>query len=173
MKQNAIKEQAGRLSRSVREFAGCVAALPEASFLQKIDDWTPRDVTAHLIGWNLHTIKGCRQLREGKLPFYFIDPGDDFSKINARLIREYPSRNREELLARLDASAAELRNFLLAADPGEWENSFGVGLTHQGEAITIRNSIEALITDYIIHRERIEAWAAGEANAGQRQASLR
>jgi hypothetical protein len=159
MKKNTIKEQADKLNRCIRDFAGCIDSLPEALFLKKMDGWTPRDVTAHLIGWNLHTIKGCQQLRKGELPFYFIDPGEDFCKINALLVREYASEDRAELLARLDASAEKLKRFLIAVDPDDWENNFGVTSTHNGEAITIRNSIDALIIDYVIHREQIEAWA--------------
>ncbi|HEY98542.1 MAG TPA: ClbS/DfsB family four-helix bundle protein [Dehalococcoidia bacterium] len=131
--------------------------MPENLFLKKIDDWTPRDVTAHLIGWNLYKIKGCQQIMNGEIPFYFIDPGEDYSKINAVLVREYDSRDIKELISQLNASAEKLSEFLNTIDPADWEADFGVKL--RGKTITIKNSLEAMAYDFINHRRQIEKWA--------------
>jgi hypothetical protein len=122
-----------------------------------MDNWAPRDITAHLIGWNIITIKGCQQLINGELPFYFNDPGDDFCKINALLVQEYNTKDKKELLSQLDDSLKQLKHFLTNVDPIAWENDFGV--TYKGYTITIKNSVEALIHDYINHRQQIEKWA--------------
>ena len=150
----AIKKQVDNLNHAVQEFAECINSLPESLFLKKIDVWTPRDVTAHLIGWNLHTIKGCQQLRKGELPFYFIDPGDDFRKVNASLIKEYDSKDKEELLKQLNTSAENLKSYLIATKPADWETDFGV--RYKGQIITIKNSVDALTYDFISHRHQIE-----------------
>jgi hypothetical protein len=160
-----IKEQVDNLNRCIREFVNCVGYLPESLFLKKMDGWAPRDVTAHLIGWNLYTIRGCQQLKRGELPFYFIDPGDDFCKVNAVLVREYDSEDKEGLISQLDASAKKLTEFLMSVDPADWKADFGV--TYKGESVTIKNSIDALISDFVAHRQKIEKWAVKEGNKGR------
>jgi len=157
-----IKEQVDNLNHSIQEFNRCIALLPEALFLKKMNGWSPRDVTAHLVGWNLHTIKGCRQLRRGELPFYFIDPGDDFCKVNALLVREYNHKDKEKLIAQLNASAKKLTEFLITIDPAGWETDFGA--RYMGEAVTIKNSVDALISDFITHKQQIEKWAKKAVN---------
>ena len=152
-----IKKQVDNLNHCVQEFINCVDLLPESLFLKKMDGWSPRDVTAHLIGWNLYTIKGCQQLMKGELPFYFIDPGDDFCKFNALLVRKYDSKDKKDLIAQLNASAEKLKEFLIAVDPSDWETDFGV--RYKREAITIKNSVDALISDFVTHRHQIEKWA--------------
>ena len=153
---NTITQQIEDLNFSAREFIKCIDSLPEPLFLNKIDDWTPRDVTAHLIGWNLYTIKGCHQLKKGELPFYFSDPGIDFCKVNAVLVREYNSKDKRKIIQQLDASTEELKEFLAAIIPREWETDFGV--KYGGEIITIKNSVDALISDFVSHRQQIENW---------------
>jgi hypothetical protein len=152
-----LKEQVNKLSRRVEEFARCVDSLPGDSFLEKIDDWSPRDILAHLIGWNRYTIEGSMHIRHGQTPFYLIDPGDDFSKVNAVLVRQYSSPDKRELLDELEASCQELKLFLLSLDPADWESDYGV--RHQGFPVTIQNNVEGLIDDYLHHREQIEEWA--------------
>ena len=81
-----IEDQIGGLDRSVKAFSQCVASLDEQRFLQKLNGWTPRDIVAHLVGWNRYVVKGGRQILRGELPFYDIDPGDNYSKVNAVLV---------------------------------------------------------------------------------------
>ncbi len=125
-----------------------------------MDGWSPRDVTAHLIGWNLHTIKGVRQLRRGETPFYLIDPGNDFCKVNAVLVREYDSKDKKNLIVQLNAFAEKLKEFLIAVDPADWETDFNV--EYKGKPVTIKNTVDALISDYIAHRQQIERWIEKE-----------
>ena len=151
------EEQIKNLSYCIQEFIRCIDTLPALLFLTKIDNWSPRDVLAHLIGWNRYTIEGCQQIRRGEIPFYFIDPGDDFSKVNALLVKKYNSSDKRRLINELETSAQELEQFLLSVDPTEWEANYGV--TYEGEPVTIKNSIDVLIRDYVVHRQRIEKWA--------------
>jgi hypothetical protein len=153
-----IEEQLNNLDTRIQVFVRCIDSLPEALFLKKMDKhWAPRDVVAHLIGWNRYTIEGCPQMRRGETPFYFIDPGDDFSKVNAVSVRKYHSRRRQKLVNELEASAQELRHFLLSLDPAEWEADHGV--RWRGGRVTIRNTVDVLIRDYVLHRQQIEEWA--------------
>lgn len=161
-----IKKQVDNLNHCVQEFINCVDLLPESLFLKKMNDWSPRDVTAHLIGWNLYTIKGCQQLMKGELPFYFIDPGVDFCKVNALLVREYDSKDKKKLIVQLNASTTELKKFLSAVTPADWESNFGV--IYNGETVTIKNSADALISDFVTHRHQIEKWANKTGIQGKR-----
>ena len=158
-KAHSPKEQAVSLGLSISEFIGCIQSLPDALFLKKMDgwDWAPRDVTAHLIGWNRYTIEGCQQMRRGETPFYFIDPGEDFSKVNAGSVRKYHSRNKRKLASELELSTQELSHFVLALDPIEWKTDYGV--RWRGGAVTIKNTVDALIGDYVLHKQQIEEWA--------------
>jgi hypothetical protein len=144
------------LERGIQEFKKSIDLLPESLFLKKMDGWSPRDVTAHLIGWNLYTIKGCQQLRRGETPFYLIDPGDDFCKVNAVSIREYNSEDKARLLLQLDDATEKLKQFLVTVDPADWETDFNVKF--KGEPVTVKNTIDALIYDFIDHRQQIEQW---------------
>lgn len=150
-----VERQVTELGLRVDEFARCVASLGEGLFLKKINRWSPRDMVAHLIAWNRSIIEGSKQIRKGELPFYDIDPGENFSKVNAVFIREYSSTDKQELLDELRASAGELKKFLLSLGPDEWAHDYGV--RHQGAVITIRDTIDELIADYVHHREQIEA----------------
>jgi hypothetical protein len=160
----SIKEQVNKLSRCIQCFKKCIESLPGVLFLKKMNGWATRDVTAHLIGWNIYTIKGCQQLRRGELPFYFFDPGVDFCKVNGILVREYDSKDKKELIAQLDSSLKKLKEFLININPADWETDFGV--TYRGYTITIRNTVDNLARDYDNHRQQIEKWAAGEGVKG-------
>ena len=99
-----VEEQIGNLNSNINKFKACINSLPETLFLKKLDDWAPRDILAHLIGWNRSTIEGCQQITKGETPSFFIDPGYDFSKFNAILVKEYNSEDRQELIEELEIS---------------------------------------------------------------------
>ena len=149
-----IETQIIKFDQSVEDFVHCVASLDEELFLRKIDHWSPRDVVAHLIGWNRYTIEGSDQIRRGELPFYEIEPGEDCCKVNAVLILEYSSTDRQEMLDELLISAQELKRFIRSLDSSEWSRDYSV--RHKGAIITIQNTVDELIEDYDIHKDRIK-----------------
>ena len=160
-----IEEQMTKFDQSVEEFLHCIASLNEELFLKRFNHWSSRDVVAHLIGWNRYIIEGSNQIRRGELPFYDIDPGDDYSKVNAALILEYSSRNKQEMLDELQVSAQELKRFIQLLDSSEWSRDYGV--RHKGAVITIQNTMDELIEDYDIHKERIEEWLRSQSTSKQ------
>ena len=153
------EEQVRRLATAVDEFKRCMIALPPDLFLRSFTQWSPRDVLAHLIGWNRYTIEGSEQLRKGTVPSFFIDPGENFSKVNAKLIEQYPSTDKGELLDELESSFQELKRYLLSLDPAKWEADFGV--RYKGSPVTAKGLVEALIGDYLHHKEQVDQWTAG------------
>jgi hypothetical protein len=152
-----IEAQITKLALSVEDLARCVDSLNEALFLRKLNSWSPRDILAHLIGWNRYMIEGSKQIMRGELPFYDVDPGENYGNVNAVLVREYSSRDKHDLLDELQVSAQELTQFLQSLDPNEWHRDYGV--RHHGSTITIQSSVDDLIGDYAHHREQIEKWA--------------
>jgi len=155
-----VEEQIRDLTSNIREFSGYMNSLPENLFLKKLDDWAPRDILAHLIGWNRSTIEGCQEIMASRVPLYFIDPGDDFSKFNAILVREYSSEDRERLLEELEISRQELEQFLVSIDSNKWDTDYGV--TYKGGSVTVRNTVEALNIDYVKHRRQVQKWAESQ-----------
>ena len=151
-----IEEQINNLSKHTEEFVGCINSLPEGLFLKKLDEWAPRDILAHLIGWNRLTIQGCQQIMKGQTPSFFIDPGHDFSKVNAVLVQRYDSKDRQTLIEELNASARELKQFLLTIDSARWDTDYGV--TYKGETVTVMNMVDALARDFVHHKIQIEKW---------------
>ncbi len=156
-----IDGQIARLDRSVEELAAAVASLDEKLFLERLNGWSSRDIVAHLVGWNRFIIEGSRQITRGELPSYDVDPGENYSKVNARLIREYPTTDRHELLEELRTSARELGRFLKTQDADTWQRDFG--LRHQDSIVTIRNTVEELIDDYGHHLHQIDEWTERQA----------
>ncbi len=159
-----VEDQIDKIKHRVEAFAVSVAALDEGLFLRNVNGWTPRDIVAHLIGWNRHIMMGAEQILRGELPFYDVDPGPDYSKVNAALVRECGDTNRSVLLERLAESAEELTAFLRAIPPDSWDRDFGV--RHKGEdltvestaddLVTVKSTVDDLVADYDHHREQLE-----------------
>ena len=163
--------QIKQLDQAVSKFKTCIQDLPESKFLQPIigqpiygqpingqpiNGWTPRDVLAHLIGWNRHTTTGCRRIKTGELPSYFSDAENDFSNVNAEALALYATTDQGLLLDELEVSFQALQNYLLFLNPNDWQTDFGV--RYRDSTITIENTVAALIKDYDDHREEIQAW---------------
>lgn len=140
----------------MREFVRCVEELPEDLWLAKIVNWTPRDVVAHLIGWNVYVREGCDLLRAGRTPPYLDDREHDYRHVNAASVERYSALDRRTLLGKLEASFHDLEQYLAGLDAAAWDADTGVHLG--GRPVTIRNSIRAFGRDYNNHRQRIEQW---------------
>jgi len=150
----SIEEQILNLERNVEAFVKCINSLAEEALLTKLNGWTPRDIIAHLIGWNRAVIKGSQQIMTGKLPFYDLDPGKNFSKTNAAFVREYSSIDKNELLRQLQLSSTELTDFLRTLKSEEWSQDYGV--VHKEQTVTVQNTVDELIEDYPHHQKQIE-----------------
>ena len=149
--------QLKRLEEAHDRFRACIRLLPEALFTTLMDGWSPRDVVAHLVGWNRHTVAGCRDILDGRKPKYLADHVHDFSNVNAESIERYSTDDRDELLTELDKSFAELRVYLESVDAKQWEAHCGV--PYDQWVIYAPHSVDALCDDYDAHREEIERWS--------------
>ena len=165
-----IDEQLDRFANNIAEFSRCIESLPEDRFLAKVDEWSPRDIVAHLIGWNRYTILGCQAINRGEIPFYLDDPGVDFSKANAVFLQRYPSTDRRTLLEDLEMSFQELKRFIASLELTEWQADRDV--RYEGESMTIKNAVDAISADYIQHKQQIEGWINQGAAGSNVPASL-
>ena len=158
MREDAVT----RLRESADAFKNCVAALPDEVFSRKFSEWSPRDVLAHLIGWNDYTLTGCQQIRNGEAPFYLSDELNDFSTVNAASVQKYSSQDKQLLLGELERSLQALLGFLRTLGPADWEREHGAH-DDLGRPEMIRAHVEALSADYIGHRQEIERWTTAGA----------
>lgn len=161
---NGIETQRTELAEAVEAFSREIESLDETRFLGPLGRWSARDVVAHLIGWNRYTVRGMQQILRGELPFYDVDPGDDYAKVNRAHVRDYPSRAKLELLTELRASARELSGALSALDPEAWGRDHGV--RHKGQVVTVKSTVQDLIVDYAHHGGQILELARQAAETG-------
>ena len=61
------------LKNAYQDFTKIILSLSDEQFLSPLDDWTPRDVVAHLVGWNGLMIDLPRSILTGKPPSYYDD----------------------------------------------------------------------------------------------------
>jgi len=140
-----------------QEFCEVIQALPDDLFLTKIDDWTPRDVVAHLVGWNRRMIQACQAILAGRTPDYYADAPNDYRTINAEYVARFASPSKETLLGELGAGLKELVEFAAALDPAEWEASHAVR-HYRGALATVASTLATLAGDYSEHARQIREW---------------
>ena len=145
-----------QLQRNLHAYIRTVRTLSTEQFLTKMNGWAPRDVTAHLIGWNRAYVQSTDAIRRGELPEVLVDPGQDFSRVNAGFVAQYDSTDPQQLLRELELSFQELARHYYTLDLSDWTTDFGV--RYGAEAITVDKWLRYLIEDYDNHRREIEAW---------------
>jgi hypothetical protein len=147
------------------EFYRCIQSIPKARFLALLDGWSPRDVVAHLIGWNGYMIEACRSILRGEAPSYYAEAAINYRDMNAAFVAQYPSQVKEELLDELDASMERLVDYLKGLEEGEWTADHGV-IYHRGTPASVRQTISSLARDYQQHRREIQAWLMVNTDPG-------
>jgi hypothetical protein len=148
-----------RLGQAANAFILAIESLRDELFLRAIDEWTPRDVAAHLAWWNRHMIAASQSLRTGTPPSYYADAANDYRHVNARAIAEFAARDRRVLLDELRATLDELVGYLRALDAEAWDADHGV-VHHRGGAATVRRIVASLAGDYEHHTRQVNEWRA-------------
>ena len=138
-------------------FVVLIRSLSEDLFLASMNGWSPRDVVAHLVGWNSLMRLSCQDILQGKPPAYYADAANDYRDINAGFVARFASRDRETLLEELIGSKQVLVIFLQTVDPAEWEADHGVE-HHSGGPATVARVLASLEHDYLDHTRQIETW---------------
>lgn len=147
-------DQLEELEEAFEHFVQVVRSLTPTRFLASLGDWTPRDVLAHLIGWNRNTLVGCQQIQSGLQPFYHVDGPNDYRSLNAEIIARFNSIDRPALLRELVKGKDMLVSYLEGVEERDWNKDFGAQ-HYRGGPATIGRSIESLTNDYINHAAEI------------------
>lgn len=148
------EKQLADLETAYASFIDTLTGLASEDILKSLGDWTPRDIAAHFIGWNRITLAGCSALREGAEPFYFYDGTNDYRKVNAKFITQFPSTDQDELLKDIASTKEALTAYLKTIPESEWELDAGV-VHYRGNPATIARCVDSLIRDYRKHRQEI------------------
>lgn len=144
------------LEIAYQAFVETINNLTQENLLQSLGDWTPRDILAHLIGWNRITLVGCAEICEGIEPFYFYDGTNDYRKVNAPFFTRFNSTDRMVLLNQTKDTMFALVSYLKTVDEKEWDLDTGV-IHYRGGPATVARCVDSLIRDYGKHRDEIVA----------------
>jgi hypothetical protein len=145
------------LTHAYQDFVELILSLSDELFLSSMNGWSPRDIVAHLIGWNGLMIEASLSILAGKSPSYYEDAPNDYSNINAGFTAKHSSRSKQELLAELKSSMEGFQAFILTLPVGELAASHGVR-HYSGSPATVRKIIESLTGDYQYHTNQIREW---------------
>lgn len=149
------------LRQAYADFVNLIGSLSEGTFLSSMNGWAPRDVAAHLVGWNLHMIEASSSILAGRKPDYYEDTPNDYSNMNARFTKEYSSRSKEELLQQLKSTMEKFEAFVLTLPPAELAADHGVR-HYTGSPATVNRIIASLAGDYLYHTLQIREWLDGK-----------
>ena len=111
--------------RAYANFVSLIRSLTPEQLLQPTGTWAPRDVVAHLIGWNYNIRMGCEDIRSGRIPFYHDDAPNDYRTVNAEFTALYTSTDGDTLLGQLQDASNELRQYFEGTSPADWARDFG------------------------------------------------
>lgn len=145
------------LIHAYQHFTKLIDSLSKEQFLSPMNGWAPRDVVAHLIGWNSLMIESSLSIIAGNPPSYYEDASNDYSNINSSLTAKYSSQSKQELLAELQSSMKKFEKFIYALPIEELTANHGV-MHYSGSPATITKIIHSLVGDYEYHTHEIEEW---------------
>lgn len=134
-----------------------IAVPPEHFDDQALDDWSIRDVLAHLSGWDFTLVKAAREIQAGDLPAFYQYWDKDWRSYNALLVSLYKRADAAQQVAALEDSHARLVDYLetVPADAIPADH----GARFKDEPVTIQGLIDKETRDEHIHAARIRDFA--------------
>jgi hypothetical protein len=148
------------LRQSYQDFAKLIHSLTDQQLISPMSGWSPRDVMAHLIGWNKLMIEAASSILAGQSPEYYQDARNDYSNINSSFVIKYSSSSKQVLLAELQTSIDALEAFIHSLPAMELTADHGA-LHHSGSPATVARIIDSLKSDYQYHTSEIMEWLNG------------
>ncbi len=150
------------LIRTIREahqrVSGVVEHVPDERLLGPVmDNWTGKDLLAHMASWHEHSALVTARLRAGRQPYDRTDPANNADAVNERTHREHLDDPPDLTRRAFDESFTRL---LAALEPVTDEDLFAVDRWPWlgGEAL-----VETILWDtsrhYDAHREHLERLA--------------
>lgn len=145
------------LKSAYEDFTKLILSLSDEQFLSSMNGWSPRDVAAHLVGWNGLMIDSSLSILAGRPPAYYDDAKNDYSNINAGFTAKHSSRSKQELLAELKSSMEKFEAFIHSLPAEELTADHGV-VHYSGSPATVTRIINSLAGDYQGHTRQITEW---------------
>jgi len=145
------------LRSDYQAFEALILSLPDTQFLSPMNGWSPRDVVAHLVGWNDHMIDASSSILAGEPPAYYADAPNDYKIINASLVAQHSSTSKTELLRDLKSSMDRFVAFLVALPPVELTADHGVK-HYSGRPATVMSIVDSVSRDYRDHTRQVSDW---------------
>lgn len=145
------------IKNATQDFVDVITTLSDEQFLTPLYEWTPRDMVAHLIGWNSLMVESSQSILAGKPPAYYDDTPFNYSHINAGYTAKFSSQSKHELLAELKSSMEGFEAFFLGLSDEELEADHGIR-HYSGVPATIGKLITSLAGDYEYHTQQIREW---------------
>lgn len=145
------------LKQAYQDLTNLILSLSDGQFLSSMNGWSPRDVAAHLIGWNSLMVEASLSILAGKSPTYYDDARNDYSNINSGFTTKYPSQSKQELLAELQSSIEKLEAFINTLPAEELAADHGV-IHYSGSPATVTRIVNSLAGDYRYHTQQIMEW---------------
>jgi hypothetical protein len=122
-----------------------------------LGEWSPKDLMAHLIGWDNTYLAALQDLRAGDLPSFYAMYDKDWRSYNRELVREYGSKDWGALMAAARLSHSQLVEYIKTIPGGEFNQDFGVRF--RWTPVTIARLLGAQIDDEREHLRQIKEWA--------------
>ena len=70
--------------------AAAIALVPDERLLEPaMEDWTGKDVLAHMAWWHDHSVGVIEGLRAGREPYDTTDPSNSTDALNERVLRDH------------------------------------------------------------------------------------
>ncbi len=149
------------LHSAYRDFVAGVRSVPEAMFLTSMNSWSPRDVVAHLIGWNRLMIQSGVSILAGEPPAYYADAPHGFRNINAAFVAAYSFSTKGDALRQLELTMGEFESYIAGLSASQLSSDHGIR-HHSGQPATVGKLIGSLAGDYALHARQIREWVAGK-----------
>lgn len=145
------------LKQAYQDLTNLILSLSDEQFLSSMNGWSPRDVAAHLIGWNRLMVEASLSIIAGKPPTYYDDARNDYSNINSGFTTKYPSQSKQELIAELQSSIEKFEAFINTLPAEELAADHGV-VHYSGSPATVTRVVNTLAGDYRYHTQQIMEW---------------
>jgi hypothetical protein len=145
------------LKNVYQDFTGLILSLSNDQFLSPMNGWSPRDVVAHLVGWNGLMIESSLSILAGKPPSYYDDAKNDYSNINSGFTEKYSSESKQELLVEIKSSMEKFEAFIDSLPAEELVADHGV-VHYSGSPASVTRIVNSLAGDYKYHINQIMEW---------------
>jgi hypothetical protein len=143
-----VDRRLAALDGAFQSWVTCIDELPADRFLSSMEEGSPRDRIARLIGWNQLSVIGAKDIMAGRSPAYHRDFANAYAQVNRDLVARERSTDRAALLEKLTTSHAATVQFFQGVPGDAWNTDFGVRHPDGGPA-TVRRCLEELTRAYL------------------------